>query len=229
VVDYNIEVAHVYFDDNRLQSLDEEVFYHNRASTEIARRMIDLIESRGERYSVCVLIDDQRLHSSNAQMFRPFLEAVSREIRLDYVCYETALGREFPALLDSLVDPLPIKQEVDGKYGGKPQCSHYIAIWHMMRLGYIRSDGLAIPLPSGVHGAARPFAARQAISILSRFHRRHEKRARRRLLLRSRRPEITRSIRCIYYPPYVGQVATARQMVESARADTFLAEKREKG
>lgn len=202
---YNIEIAHIYVDKENPQLLSDEVLYHIHFSVDYARRWIKAYDLMPEDYCISILIDDREL-CENAQdrfqSFVPFVATVAKYFELDYVCFESELDSLLGSTLEQLSQPEVLQEDIFRRYGGVLQCSHYVGIWHLMRLGSLPLMNLAIPVSQRAQLGKCSFAAETAVSILGEEYRSAERSAHRKILSRCWDPKITQRIKHSYYPSY---------------------------
>ncbi|MEN9230931.1 MAG: hypothetical protein Q6L68_08495 [Thermostichus sp. DG02_5_bins_236] len=201
----NIEIAHIYIDKNNPQLLSDEVIYHVKLSTEYAGLWIQDHELKPIDYSISVLIDDRELLDSGQDRFWsfvPFITTIARHFELDYVCFESELDALLGSMLEQLSQPEVLQEDIFGRYGGILQCSHYVGIWHLMRLGSLPLMNLVIPVSQRAQLGKCSFAAETAVSILGEEYRGAERSAHRKILSRCWDPKITHRIKHSYYPSY---------------------------
>ncbi len=205
--DINLEFAHVEFN---TQFDKRQVL----ASAMIAQRLLTDFTKRGLICSVCVLIDDKhagrKLTNSD---IAPFLSYISEHVsRIDYICYESKLTEYKEEMFDCLMPDY--KQKVRHKVlnyeekNGRIACSHDIAIWHLMRLGYILGDATTL-LPVGAvrhHFSFPPFHAKRVVSVLSKTDSDPERSAESDILKFCYDKSILHQIERIYFDPLTGKV-----------------------
>jgi hypothetical protein len=202
ISDINIEFAHVEFDGSRF---DERIVAE---SARIATQLVTRYEKKGLTCCTCILIDDKNVGRIATRSLQKFLDFVGRHItRVDYICYEGQLPRYLDCIFENIKEQK--RDFVAGKVYSyshrhdKIACSHDIAIWHLMRLGFINNIDASTLFPvSALQGFGRPqapFIAKRVISILSNIHRQHEEKAVHDILRFSKEPGITNKIERIYF------------------------------
>ena len=184
------------------------------ASARIARDLVSVLTGEGHTCSVCILIDDKhagrRLKISDVA---PFLTYVSQHMpRIDYICYESRLTEYkedmFQCVLPNYRDR--VQQKVLGYEDrhGRIACSHDIAIWHLMRLGYIMDDATTLVPVGAFMGrmSLPPFHADRLISVLSETDRTPEQQAQDDILKFCYDDSIASKINRVYFDPVSGEV-----------------------
>jgi len=87
---------------------------------------------------IMVMLDDQSVSRKfRASFFAPIIGWIASAIPVDFITFETDLniGVKDWLALQSNADAL--NHSIKYEYNHQPQCSHYIAIWYLMRLGLI--------------------------------------------------------------------------------------------
>ncbi len=202
---HNIEIAHIYIDKENPQLLSDEVIYHIQLSIDHAQRWIKNHDLTPEDYCVSVLIDDRDLCEASQDRFQnfvPFVATVARYFELDYVCFESELDNLLGSTLEQLSQPEALQADIFGRYGGVLQCSHYVGIWHLLRLGSLPLLNLAMPISYRAQQGKCQFTAKTVVSILGEEYRNAERSAHRKILSRCWDPKITQRIKHSYYPSY---------------------------
>lgn len=169
ITDVNIEFAHTKFTieaDFDMQSV--------RTSAYLARRIAEDIVERGHRCTFSILVDDKHNPGMlSLDHYTPLLAAVRDLVTVDYVFLESRLLNYKLQLLGLLMEDVrkTVERDMDHylEREGNLACSHDIAIWHLMRLGYVhlaQDDIMATNLSTP--GNIAPFVARHVISVLPR-------------------------------------------------------------
>jgi hypothetical protein len=203
--DINLEFAHVEFKSR----FDKEQVL---ASVRIAQDLLTRFNNEGLTCSISILIDDKHAeHRLTIGDVAPFLAFLSQHItRIDYICYESRLTDYKEEMFSFLIEEHRdrIRQKVldyEAKHG-KIACSQDIAIWHLMRLGYILGDANTIvPVGALMRGSQLPpFQAQRLISILGENDREPEEIAKADILRFSRDGSVLSRIERIYFHPVTG-------------------------
>jgi len=167
MLDYNIEFAHIY--------LDQEFSEEQRNSIPIAKKLIEKLKSKNETYSLGIMIDD--FSPINIILdSKSYIEALRMEIDFDYVAYESQLSMysfkfisELPSELISIksINNINVKtfHKKDLNIGlitkdNKPSCSLLVAIWYLSRLGVY-----GMPAKTQLQNS-KEFIAKKIITIL---------------------------------------------------------------
>ena len=202
-VSINVEFAHV---DLALPLSSEESEWNIVQSGKIAQDLLSEAESRGLSCTTSILIDDK--HSDTA----PSSEEVGKLLsfvrlhgpRVDFLCIESSLVSYEYRLLTCMKDTQRrrIERELDSyrhRYG-KLGCSQDIAIWHLLRLGYLGEPQARSVIPVGVTGQSRrPFFADEVVSVLPRGLAPFEEKAKSDLLDHCEDGEVENRIRLIFF------------------------------
>lgn len=199
-VDWNLEVAHVNW---ALPNAGDSV----AESIADAKDYIAGWTSRGERYVVCILVDDKELRIPDRA---EWLRTTRRDYQalfemLDYVCFESDLVK----LKDEFLKQLRPNQR--GRIGreieryrrkhGRVACSHDITIWHLLRLGLLASGNKSLHRVStkrSPNAARLGFYARSALSILEEDDRAAEERAQE-ILKYCKNEDVLSRLEIVYY------------------------------
>lgn len=131
----SLELFHLYYKEFKLTDV--------LAHVETVRAQQELYSSD---YSRVVMLDDQPISKrERANFFAPILAQLPR-MKIDYVVFETDLNRakaDWLALQDNAAE---LALHIKKVYNGNLQCSHYIAIWYLMRLGLLQDYGCFLPV-----------------------------------------------------------------------------------
>jgi hypothetical protein len=178
--DYSLEFAHVEVTGGRFDVDSVE------RSAQLARLKLDEIEGRGQTCSVCILVDDKEEPADLGERgLKRLKQVVTGSFpRVDYICFEKSLARHVDALYTNLrAEKRQRVRSGIARYRaahGHLGCSHDIAIWQMMRFGWIENtvpQGIINVRWGEVRGGSSPFVAKSLISVLSRGDARFEKKA----------------------------------------------------
>jgi hypothetical protein len=172
VADINLEFAHVEFTADG--SFDCPTV---KKSCLAAKDLYEGYQRDGLTCATVILIDDKQVpspHRLSVYSVDPLLRMASRFLPVDYITFESHLPRYKDQLL-ALLDPAHRKlvgrdMEYYARRDGRIACSHDIAIWHLLRLGYFDPVTADVAIPVGAltpRGLPR-FTARRAVSVLSR-------------------------------------------------------------
>jgi hypothetical protein len=220
--DVSIEFAHTEFiiQEPNISKFDEDVVYR---SSVIARQLNDKLTAQGLTCATCILIDDKQVGKPlTPQEVHPLLHIARQQLEVNYICFENRL----PMYRDLVLALLPEKQRrrvardmqhyIDKH--GKIACSHDIAIWHLMRLGYLDHLGPDLIIPFDNYGRLRipHFEAKRVVSILSRKlgHDVQEEKADRDILRYCDIPDLSERVQRIYIedlqdrsePPWISTI-----------------------
>jgi hypothetical protein len=161
--DYNIEFAHVYVNENFANE-------HYRAA-QIAERRVREIKKQEQSCVLVLLIDDYNpsnfvLNTDN------FLERLDKMgVKPDYVVYESEMVTYGDRVLEELNNGIRKQYLRYIKKHGKYPCSFLIAIWYLLRLGFLDIKPIIKSL------ASKPFIAHKIINILPRKYKSVENKA----------------------------------------------------
>lgn len=93
-----------------------------------------------------VMIDDQPVPKKDrANFFTPII-ALLHEMQVDYVAYELDLNKLKEEWLATQTNAEELRKSIKKVYKGNLDCSHYIAIWYMLRLGLLPDKDIFIPV-----------------------------------------------------------------------------------
>lgn len=127
-----IEVAHLYIDDHLTYN---EIRYH----ADMCMDYLNLMED--PHRAIVMLVDDQKIkHKDRANVTLPVIGYLLKALPIDYVCFETDLRFYTDDWCAQQKDGIKIKTHLKRYNGGNPQCSHYIAIWYLLRFGRIADE-----------------------------------------------------------------------------------------
>ena len=171
-VHINLEFAHVEFS-------GDGYFDHSAVekSAALAKELFHSYQSRSLSCATAILIDDKQVpqhHRLSVHDIDPLLRIATGFLPVDFISFESRL----PTYKDQLLGLLdPAHRRIVGRdmdyyenRDGRIACSHDIAIWHMLRLGYIGpiTPDVAIPVAAFSARGLPPFTCRRAVSVLSR-------------------------------------------------------------
>ncbi|MBK8810460.1 MAG: hypothetical protein IPN69_06950 [Acidobacteria bacterium] len=206
--DINIEFAHIAFN----ADFDKEQVAF---SSKIAAQQLSKLRDEGQICSVSILIDDKftRHQLTLQEDVIPFIDFVSQHIDIDYICYESSLSKYMDALFACISDKYRNRisdklRDYEAKHDGKIACSHDIAIWHLVRLGHIKTDAKTIVPVGGLRNRKlQPFQANKVISILSESDRKPEETAVKEILRFCKDTDVVSRIQRIFFDPLSGEIA----------------------
>jgi hypothetical protein len=165
-VDYNIEYAHIY--------TDESFGKEHRKSIEELHNVLKMLKQLKKSYVLTVLIDEYNpvQHKLNIKEFLNRLAQLSS--KPDYVGFESKLASDKNLLLNEVDKKTKKEYEKYIRKHRKIPCSLLIALWHLKRLGFIKTKNEElIPLSRN----NKPFVARKIITILPRRYQEVEMKA----------------------------------------------------
>lgn len=211
-LDINIEFAHVSFN----KHYDKKQVY---LSAEIAKRLLEKFNEQNLVCSTSILIDDKHTNEKlNVEDVTPFIDYASQNIDIDYICYESHLTNYkkemFKCILENRVEKIQEKILSYEESHGKIACSHDIAIWHLMRLGYIRAVASTIvPVGACSERQIPPFPAEKVISILVKSDKKPEEQAEKEILRYCKEVDIIDRIKRIYYDSISGDIIDSEKLL----------------
>ncbi|MBU0708390.1 hypothetical protein KJ596_01405 [Patescibacteria group bacterium] len=156
-VDYNIEFAHVY--------INEEFSREHREAAWLANRVVQGLEKQGKTYSKVILIDDYN-PSENMLNEQDFIAQLARnQAEPEFIAYEASLI----SLKEKVLEQLNMKRRKKSirKYieqHSRLPCSFLIVIWHLLRLGLI-TNGVEY-YRSLNEEIKKPFVGKKLVTIL---------------------------------------------------------------
>lgn len=126
-VDYNIEFAHIYTNEN----FSEE---HYQA-TKTARAKVEELKKSGKSFATSVLVDNYNStdHILDVNKFVSELGAIG--VSPDFIVYEADLVKYKEKCLGVMTGKLKRQYSHYIFNNGKCPCSFLVAIWHLIRLG----------------------------------------------------------------------------------------------
>jgi hypothetical protein len=149
---YNIEFAHIYINEN----FSDE---HSQAS-KIAKEIAEKIKKGGGSCVLAVLIDDYNPSDSILDV-KNFLNKLSMfGAKPDYVVNESKLIAYRDTLLSGMSGKIKEQYFRYITNRGKCPCSFLIAIWHLLRLGFLDPNLIIKNLED------KPFISQKIITIL---------------------------------------------------------------
>lgn len=98
-VDYNIEYAHLYADDERVSIGKEQ-----EKSIELTEEVIEKLERKGKTYSLNLLIDNYNGNVDRVDEDHLYSQLEEKGIAPDYIVYEADLVRAADSLIDKIRD-----------------------------------------------------------------------------------------------------------------------------
>lgn len=137
----SLEYFHLYYRNFSIMSLED------RKSLEAELHRAKKISRQYPRdYVRMVLIDDQPVSKKErARFFTPIIARL-HEVEVDFVTFELDLNIAKMEWLGMQDNDEELSHTIKKVYNGNLQCSHYIAIWYLMRLGLLRDQGCFIPV-----------------------------------------------------------------------------------
>lgn len=161
--DYNIEFAHIYVNENFASE-------HCQASR-IVKEKVREIRQHDKSYVLTVLIDDYN-PSDYILNVKKFLEELRKlGTEPDYAVYESKLVSYKDQILNKMNGKIKNQYLKYIRDHGKCPCSFLIAIWHLLRLGFLDPKSIVDSLEN------RPFVAQKIITILPQRYTEIEKKA----------------------------------------------------
>lgn len=157
-----IEVAHLYLNtDNTV----EKIMHHlNSCELAMEHYSLDL-----NKRAIVLMVDDQKIkRKCRSNETLPYIGLILRHTQIDYLCFETDLNYYMNEWLEQQKNRVEVRREIKYEYNGVPQCSHYIAIWYLLRFGRI-NDTRNIMLPVSIRAHQKhiaPFDIECLTSIL---------------------------------------------------------------
>lgn len=162
-VDYNIEFAHIYVNED----FNREHFEAAIRTKQATKNIVQL----GKSYVLTVLIDDYNPSDEilDTQVFLQKLESL--KVKPDYVIYESKLVYFQDLLLDRMNGKIKKKYENYINKQRKCPCSFLVAVWHLLRLGVFSEEKIIS------NKQDKPFSAKRTITILPRRYESVERKA----------------------------------------------------
>ncbi|MEF8847377.1 MAG: hypothetical protein V5A57_03055 [Candidatus Paceibacterota bacterium] len=180
-VDYNIEFAHIYS--------DEEIGKEQLKSAEITKDLVEDLEEQGKSYTTCILIDEYHSEYSNFSLDDFLAHFDKKGIPPSYIGYEGQLFDTAESLLKQLPDKvldsekmhseldyvkeivslkgddraMKLKEVPETKVQEDYTCVFLATAWTLLRLGLVRAQhatqitGLTDP---------KPFPAENLITVI---------------------------------------------------------------
>jgi len=129
MVDYNIEFAHIY--------TDEAFSPEHAEGISVLKKVLAGLPS-GTKVTTSVLIDDYN-PTKNLLVVSDFTRQLSEAgVTPDFIAWESVLTKQGYSLLNSIHDDRVYKTyENYIRSHGKFPCSYLIAVWNLIRLGYL--------------------------------------------------------------------------------------------
>ncbi len=181
----SIEVCHLYLTDSPPSRL--VIDYH----IDEARKITTTTEG-----SIIILVDDQHLRRLKRSDYFPLLHYLCNEVQADFISFETDLFVYTNDWLKSQSNMQELGKVIKKKYNGIPQCSHYIAIWYLLRLGYIQDTHNKVLNISNKYPS---FVGSELVSVLSENNRPYEEQTESEIFAFCKR-NLTGKITRVYYP-----------------------------
>lgn len=164
-VDYNIEYAHIYSD----QDFGEEQV----ESIKIAKEIIALLNKLNKSYVLSVLIDEYHPIKPKNNIY-DFLELLDKNgLKPDYIALESKMVKDSLIVFNEIQNSKlknGYRKYLERKQ--KSPCSLLTAVWYLKRLGEIK-----ISENDFIYKNKRPFAAEKLITILPQKYKETEKKA----------------------------------------------------
>lgn len=150
--DYNIEFAHIYINENFANE--------HRQASKIAKNKLQDLAKQNKTGILTVLIDDYNPSDSILNVDE-FLEKLNKlGAKPDYMVYESKLASYKDIILKEMNGKIKNKYEKYIYNHSKCPCSFLIAVWHLVRLGFLNAN------PMIEHLGKKPFIAEKIITIL---------------------------------------------------------------
>jgi len=110
-------------------------------------KYMDLASQTDPRDVRVVMLDDQFIpKKKRAVYFAPSI-ALATNMKVDFAFFETDLNACKDEWLSQQDNDVELRTKIKRAYNGNLQCSHYIAISYLLRLGLLEEpDGLFMPL-----------------------------------------------------------------------------------
>lgn len=160
-VDYNIEYSHIY--------TDEDFGFEQRKSIKILKNVTERLKRAKKSYVLTVLIDEYNPAESTLSI-KNFLGYLGRfKARPDFVCFESQLVSSYKLLLEKMVPSLRKEYVKYIEKHKKIPCSLLIAVWHLKRLGLIRTHKEELNYLN--EKPVKNFIAKKIITILPQKYR----------------------------------------------------------
>jgi len=163
LVDYNIEYAHIYS--------DQQFGREHIAAIKKTKQIINKLARRRKTYTLTVLIDEYHPEGGGLDWRDFIVELERRGLAPDYVGFESKLAGYRKLLLEVLPSKDAIKFEKYFAKRAKLMCSFLIAGWYLARLGIFPIKHKLIRQTSKKR---KPFRAKKIINILDKKYKRTE-------------------------------------------------------
>jgi hypothetical protein len=153
-VDYNIEYAHIY--------ADEDFNSEQKESIKVLDLVVKIIKQDNKTYSLNLMIDEYHPSKKKLNVQKFLTKLKKNNYYPDYLCMESDLHQHVDFLLDNITKS-KYKKDYE-KYinkNGKSPCSYLAALWYLARLGVLPLQNL-----KGLRRRRSPFAGRRIINIL---------------------------------------------------------------
>lgn len=186
MVDYNIEVAHIY--------ADEEFGPEQAQSLIMARQVIERLKREGKTYCVTLMIDNYNPDECflDADEYLQTLRTCG--LAVDYLVYEADLAGHSQIVMDLMDDKTRDSYQKYIKKKGMFPCSFLLSVWYLLRFGYIEDAAI-------IHKVSErevTFYARHLISVVPQRFDTVEKKATK-IILSTRHCELAENIQRVYY------------------------------
>lgn len=161
--DYNIEFAHIY--------VNENIASEHYQAIKIAKEKSSELKQQDKGCVLTVLIDDYNSSESILDIDEFLKELEISGAKPDYVVYESKLAQYKDRILNEMSGKLKKRylRYINGH--NKCPCSFLIAIWHLLRLGFLENGHI-------IHNIdEKPFTAQKIITILPQRYAGIEKKA----------------------------------------------------
>jgi len=185
MVDYNIELAHIYS--------DEQIGDEQARSIEEGNKFINRLKDNSESFSVSLLIDNYNTSSFTVDEEQLLSLAKGRGISFDFIVHEAELAdlcdlliRDMdPSVVQRVKFPKHNKESLVLKHNGKiigvrdyfdtherNTCAALVACWHLARLGIYPMPEEKIRRLSDAS-----FQARRSVTVLPKKYKNNEDKA----------------------------------------------------
>jgi hypothetical protein len=149
----SIELFHLYYTGARsISDMAGEVFANVQRSKAFS-------EEYSHHAVRMVMLDDQHVgRRERASFFAPVI-AQMPAMQVDFITFERDLNYLKEEWLATQTNADELRKTIKKVYNGNLDCSHYIAIWYMARLGLLEDKGVFIPVSSrAIFGQVEPTA-----------------------------------------------------------------------
>lgn len=164
-IDFNIEYAHIYS--------DEEFGQEHRDSLAVLELVLEVIRGAGQSYNLNLLIDEYHPDINNLDINSFVNKLANKGFSPDYLYMESELHKDIHLFISSLTRDKYIEDyEKYLKKKDKSPCSYLIASWYLKRLGVLPIDNL-----QKVTETTKPFCGKKIINILDEKYKENENRA----------------------------------------------------